>query len=394
MAASSIAWVALLALFGLLALALAVLLRIARRERRRDERDRLRPWIRGLWLQMLAWPAFALATGAAGAPAAALACGMLLGGYVEQGRALERLFVGRPSPAAVRALGPLLVLALMLLPGLGVDPRLTAALPWAAALAAALWFGLRLHLRNARRPSEVERATMVVFAVGAAIAALRLAEIGLTGRAAWTPTALAPIQALALLYVLVAPLLASVGFLLMHQERQRQRLERVAASDPLTATFNRTGFLKHGARVLRRARYMRMPLAATMIDVDHVKHINDSFGHAAGDAVLTAVARAIEASVRPADLLARYGGDEFALLCAADERQARAIAERIGREVRALRIEWEGQWLRTTLSIGVAQARHDAEETLEQLLREADRQLYAAKLDGRDRSAVALADDD
>ena len=98
MAALSIAWVALLALFGLLALALAVLLRIARRERRRDERDRLRPWIRGLWLQMLAWPAFALATGAAGAPAAALACGMLLGGYVEQGRALERLFVGRPSP--------------------------------------------------------------------------------------------------------------------------------------------------------------------------------------------------------------------------------------------------------------------------------------------------------
>ncbi|HZH42604.1 MAG TPA: GGDEF domain-containing protein [Lysobacter sp.] len=383
--------IAFAALFGLLALTLIGLVDLARRERRRRERERLRRWIAGLTLQVLAWPAFALAHAFAALPLAAVGCGLLLCGYIEHARVLERMLGLRASPPLAIVAAPALPALLLALHALGAAPGTLMLALWSCALAIALWFAARLRDPLRRKASAADRATAAVLGGAGLVAALRLVEQVLAPQSGWDLAALSPAQALALGYFLVAPVLASVGFLLMHHERQRQRLEHAAACDPLTGIYNRRGFVRHAVRVLRRARYNRVPLALMLIDVDHFKQINDSYGHQAGDAVLAAVARAIDGMVRPADLFARLGGDEFVLLCPADAYQAHAIAERIGRVVRGQRLEWEGTPLRLTVSIGVAQARHAPDESIQTLLREADRHLYAAKRGGRDRSAGAAS---
>ena len=122
-----------------------------------------------------------------------------------------------------------------------------------------------------------------------------------------------------------------------------------------------------------------------MIDLDEFKRLNDERGHLVGDAVLGLAARRIAAGLRPQDLLARYGGDEFAvLLPGADHEQALSIAERLRDAVQSDKIEPDGEKLPlTSISVGVATARHPI--ALSTLLAHADAALYRAKQSGRDR---------
>jgi diguanylate cyclase (GGDEF)-like protein len=126
-----------------------------------------------------------------------------------------------------------------------------------------------------------------------------------------------------------------------------------------------------------------------MIDLDHFKPINDSAGHAAGDAVLVAVAQAIKSRVRGSDLAVRLGGDEFALLLpGCDHARAMAVAEKVREAIAGLAVDWQGRKLRVGASLGVAEL-GDQHADPAQWLSQADAACYEAKRAGRDTVRLA-----
>ncbi|REJ86995.1 MAG: GGDEF domain-containing protein [Planctomycetota bacterium] len=163
-------------------------------------------------------------------------------------------------------------------------------------------------------------------------------------------------------------------------------LSRIAR-DSLTGLVTRLTFLRSFECELARARRTRKPLTVILADVDDFKQINDQGGHAVGDAVLNSIAAAIHGSVRSYDLAARFAGDEFVALCCECGPEAVHIpVHRIQNAVRRMPVPRE-LTLRPTLSIGVASIeRVDAESTVESMLEQADKALYAAKRAGRNRA--------
>jgi diguanylate cyclase (GGDEF)-like protein len=169
--------------------------------------------------------------------------------------------------------------------------------------------------------------------------------------------------------------------------KAEDRLEEMATTDALTGLKNRRKFDSMIDIEWRRAIRQKVPLALLMIDADHFKAYNDTYGHQAGDQVLVGVAICISDSVRRAgDCAARYGGEEFAvLLPGLSSTEALAIAETI-----RLKVErWSGEPQGTTVSIGIASLRPAVTIDWSELLSAADKALYAAKAQGRNRSVVA-----
>lgn len=170
-------------------------------------------------------------------------------------------------------------------------------------------------------------------------------------------------------------------------EAQRQSVE-----DALTGLYNRRFLFSGGTKLLLAAARAGRPCACLMLDVDHFKYVNDTYGHTAGDRVLAHLAQVLVLCVRKADLVARYGGEEFAvLLTGANAEQAAMLGQRIRTALAADPCRVDGMALPVTVSIGVAEARERVEygETpLEDLLARADKALYAAKDAGRDRVVV------
>lgn len=160
--------------------------------------------------------------------------------------------------------------------------------------------------------------------------------------------------------------------------------------DPLTGLFNRRYLVEQAPRLWRQARRDGTRVAAMMLDLDHFKNLNDAYGHAAGDAVLRAVAAALGATVRPADVLARTGGEELVMLGLVSGREeASRLAERLRTAVAGSRTA-EGHTV--TASIGIALTRPtDGEEppdALWRLIDRADAAMYEAKQQGRNRVAT------
>ncbi len=180
-----------------------------------------------------------------------------------------------------------------------------------------------------------------------------------------------------------------------HLKRTQEELRRLATVDDLTGLYNRRHFFATGARLLERLRCDGRPVALLLFDLDHFKRINDTFGHEAGDRVLAAVAQRCREVLRPGDLLARLGGEEFAVLLPETPRlPALRVAERLRRAVAGLRVEVApGRTITPTISVGFATA-EEVPGGLERLLAAADRALYRAKAEGRDRVAVAADDGD
>ncbi|HEX9050537.1 MAG TPA: GGDEF domain-containing protein [Anaeromyxobacter sp.] len=169
--------------------------------------------------------------------------------------------------------------------------------------------------------------------------------------------------------------------------RHLEELARLAREDALTGLPNRRAFDEALAREVARAERSGAPLAAVAIDVDRFKRVNDEHGHAAGDAVLAAVAGRAASALRAGDLLARTGGEEFAaLLPGADLAAAAEAAERIRAAVAAADVEAGGVALPVTVSLGCAA--REAGETGPALLARADARLYAAKAGGRNRVEI------
>jgi len=164
---------------------------------------------------------------------------------------------------------------------------------------------------------------------------------------------------------------------------------RASLTDPLTGVANRRGFFHTGERSLIRANYARQPTALLMFDLDCFKSINDTFGHQTGDGVLTAFCRLATSQLRPTDLFARIGGEEFAMLLPdTEEKEALRLAERLQAAFEATSCAVGEHALSATVSVGVAIS-DSANPDLDALLKAADQALYRAKDAGR--NCVKLA---
>jgi diguanylate cyclase (GGDEF)-like protein len=170
----------------------------------------------------------------------------------------------------------------------------------------------------------------------------------------------------------------------------RETLRSQSIRDPLTGLFNRRYLEETLERELRRATRNQHPVGIIMLDLDHFKAFNDTFGHEAGDLVLRELGQLLKARSRGADIACRYGGEEFALIlpeAAAEATQQRA--EILRSEVKHLNLHLDGQPLGpVTLSLGVA-VFPEHSLTPDLLLRAADRALYRAKQAGRDQVRLA-----
>ncbi|RFU44915.1 GGDEF domain-containing protein [Paraburkholderia sp. DHOC27] len=188
----------------------------------------------------------------------------------------------------------------------------------------------------------------------------------------------------------------STGIVMLAHDRLAQRLERLANVDDLTGVWARRAFLTKAQAVLDAAARNGMPVALAIIDIDRFKLINDSYGHAAGDSVLTHFAAFVQRQLRAGDVFGRLGGEEFGVLCPdTDAAQAAILLERLRAELASTPPPAQaGVAGRTadhtagyTFSSGVDQLRND--EPLAALMARADAALYAAKAMGRDRVVVA-----
>lgn len=167
--------------------------------------------------------------------------------------------------------------------------------------------------------------------------------------------------------------------------RSIKRLEELAVTDQLTGVYNRRRLFEEGARVLDVCRRGGHPCSVLMLDLDHFKAVNDEYGHAAGDEVLRHVAAVLGKHIRASDVLARYGGEEFALVAPnSGLHETRLLAERLRHEVEHHAIPAGGKMLTVTVSIGVAE-NGPADADLSGLFEQADKALYLAKQNGRNR---------
>ncbi|PJY95129.1 sensor domain-containing diguanylate cyclase [Pseudomonas donghuensis] len=167
-------------------------------------------------------------------------------------------------------------------------------------------------------------------------------------------------------------------------KRHQDNIETLATLDSLTGLPNRRGFDLLAAQALQEAQREPKPLIALLIDLDHFKALNDTHGHLAGDEVLCQFAQVLEDCLRHADIICRWGGEEFiVLLKDTDSHSALAVAEKIRSKTEALAFTYAGQPIHLTASIGLSNLQ--ADDTLHSLIARADHALYRAKQSGRNR---------
>lgn len=173
----------------------------------------------------------------------------------------------------------------------------------------------------------------------------------------------------------------------------REKLSNLASIDPLTGLKNRRSFNTFLKQELFRAKRYDHPVSVLIIDIDFFKRVNDSFGHDAGDRLLSGLAKFLDNSVRSTDLLARYGGEEFVVvLPQTDLTQAMEFGERLRKTIESHGFDIEeGRQTSITASIGVAEFPGNA-DTREGLIKSADNALYAAKEAGRNNVKAAGED--
>jgi len=172
-------------------------------------------------------------------------------------------------------------------------------------------------------------------------------------------------------------------------------IRRQVVTDHLTSLYNRRFFMNRAGEEIERSLRHQAPLSVLMIDIDHFKDFNDTYGHSTGDRVLQTVARAMKDALRKPDICARYGGEEFAfLLPNTPGENAYHVAERVRRTLSGTRYTGLGlpPEVNITISVGVATCPRDA-TTIDDLMDLSDKALYKAKAEGRDRVIMYNAEE-
>jgi diguanylate cyclase (GGDEF)-like protein len=302
-------------------------------------------------------------------------------GFAFQWWAYARFDDSRASPRVPLGATALAVVGFAVVYAMGADYRERSLYASAAVGALAAASGWQL-LREGGLRRERARGIGVVLAV--VTIACQLVRVPLllampSGDGALLSGTLE--QSVAFVPAMVHVLGVGLGFLVMH-------VEHAARTDPLTGCANRRAFAAHVAGALARTAAGAGPVAVILTDLDRFKVVNDTHGHAVGDLVIRHFADALRAGVRPSDVVARLGGEEFCvLLPGADGAVAADVGARLCAGLRAREVDADGVRVRVTASFGVAVAVPG--ERWDALFVRADRALYAAKAAGRDRVEVA-----
>jgi diguanylate cyclase (GGDEF)-like protein len=282
-----------------------------------------------------------------------------------------------------------------------------ALVPFAALASSGDYYGLRVLLTSFVLCTLVSASVWELARGGGltkepgrryAFALLVLAVLGLVVRIAivlpdWHIAAapLAPTLETTLAFVPALLLAQGFGpaFLLMQRERSAALAARLATTDVLTGCLNRRALEERAKTELAYAKRKQRPLALAVVDLDHFKRVNDTYGHAVGDALLARAGEVLRTSVRPGDIVARYGGEEFCVLLRdADAELAGKAAERLCASLRSASVDAGGTALSPRASVGVAALDPSAEGGWESLFRRADEALYRSKREGRDRVSI------
>lgn len=193
---------------------------------------------------------------------------------------------------------------------------------------------------------------------------------------------------------LEARIAATAGYALIirdasGKQNARENLLKASTTDHLTGVANRKAFFDAAEIELRRDKRSPRPISLIVLDADHFKRINDTYGHPAGDTVLRHLAQTMKTQLREMDVVARIGGEEFAILLPSSNLEtAKAVAERIRTEIGASTVSVDGRDIHYTVSLGICTVDGDVKE-LDDMLKQADQALYAAKRNGRDRVEIA-----
>jgi diguanylate cyclase (GGDEF)-like protein len=167
--------------------------------------------------------------------------------------------------------------------------------------------------------------------------------------------------------------------------RMYTEMEKLATIDGLTQIANHRKFQDIMSLEMERSQRYNTPLTLLLMDIDHFKKFNDTYGHPVGDLVLQMVAKALQGSIRNTDYCARYGGEEFVVvLIQTDEEQSRILAERVRKAVESMQVRNDDKVLKVTVSIGSATFPTDAGDK-QGLIDNADKAMYASKQSGRNR---------
>jgi diguanylate cyclase (GGDEF)-like protein len=173
-----------------------------------------------------------------------------------------------------------------------------------------------------------------------------------------------------------------------HLNEHTRKLTDLALTDELTQIANRRSFVASVQAEITRCNRQQSAMAFFLLDIDHFKNVNDTYGHQTGDEVLRQVARLVKSTLRQYDIFGRIGGEEFGIFLAQTDRDtAVEVAERLRQQIADEKLHIDGRELRITLSVGIALARDKT--SFEQLYADADAALYQAKHSGRNKVIVA-----
>lgn len=188
--------------------------------------------------------------------------------------------------------------------------------------------------------------------------------------------------------IVFASALANEASVALENARLFREVERLSLTDPLTGLKNRRGFEGNARRSIDIAIRYKHPLSVMMLDIDHFKRVNDTYGHATGDKVLAGIALICRQVMRTTDLIARFGGEEFCFLFPeTPAEKAFSLAERIRTSISAVIFEADAQSFSVTVSIGISECISTG-DSLENLLVRSDEALYKAKNTGRNRVLI------